>query len=128
MAASAVSRLAPVRARLTAMQQRIGAKGKIVAEGRDTGTVVFPEAAHKFFLDATPEERARRRVLQLREKGQEVDEQEILAMTIERDTNDRQRALAPLRKADDAVLIDTTTIDIEKVCQRVLSAIREKKE
>lgn len=126
MAASAVSRLAPVRARLTAMQQQIGAKGRVVAEGRDTGTVVFPGAAYKFFLDAAPTERARRRVVQLREQGQQVDEKEILALTIERDTNDRQRSLAPLRKAEDALLIDTTELDIEMVCQRVLAAIRER--
>ncbi len=123
MAASAVSRLAPVREKLTAMQQRIGRRGRVVAEGRDTGTVVFPGAAHKFFLDASAEERARRRVQQLREKGQQVDEREILAQTIERDKNDRERALAPLRQAEDAIVIDTTELAVREVVDRVLDAV-----
>lgn len=123
MAASAVSRLGVVRKKLTLMQQEIGRRGRIVAEGRDTGTVVFPEAAYKFFLDAQPEERARRRVLQLREKGEKVDEQEILMLTIERDKNDSERSLAPLRQADDAQLVDTTARDIDEVCRLVLDAV-----
>lgn len=127
MAASSVSRLPPVRDKLTAMQQQIGSRGRIVAEGRDTGTVVFPAAAYKFFLDASPEERSRRRVSQLREKGQQVDEAEILALTIERDKNDRERSLAPLKQADDAELIDTTDIDIPEVCARVLAAVAAKR-
>ena len=127
MAASAVSKLQKVREKLTAMQQKMGSKGRIVAEGRDTGTVVFPGAAYKFFLDATPEERARRRVIQLREKGQQVDFAQILALTIERDKNDRERSLAPLRQADDALFIDTTDISIQDVCTRLLSAIAAKK-
>lgn len=123
MAASAVSRLDVVRRKLTSMQQEIGRRGRIVAEGRDTGTVVFPQAAHKFFLDAKPEERARRRVLQLREKGEEADEEEILALTLKRDKNDRERSLAPLKRADDALAIDTTELDIEEVCEKVLAAV-----
>lgn len=123
MLASAVSRLGVVRKKLTAMQQQIGKQGKIVAEGRDTGTVVFPDASFKFFLDAKPEERARRRVRQLREKGENVDEAEILALTIERDKNDRERSLAPLKKAEDAMAIDTTDLDIEEVSRKVLEAV-----
>ncbi len=123
MMASAISKLAVVRKKLTMMQQNIGCKGNIVAEGRDTGTVVFPQAAHKFFLDAKPEERAHRRVLQLREKGEQADEQEILALTLERDKNDRERALAPLRQAEDALAIDTTYIDIDEVSSKVLEAV-----
>lgn len=126
MAASAVSRLAVVRDKLTAMQQDIGDKGRIVAEGRDTGTVVFPDAAYKFFLDAAPQERARRRVEQLRLRGEEPDEQEILALTIERDKNDRERAIAPLKQAEDALLIDTTLIDIDEVCRRILARVEER--
>jgi cytidylate kinase len=124
MRASAISKLGVVRKKLTLMQQEIGRKGSIVAEGRDTGTVVFPKAAHKFFLDAKPEERAHRRVLQLREKGELADEQEILALTLERDKNDRERALAPLRKAEDALAIDTTYINIEEVSNKVLEAVK----
>ncbi|WP_136796116.1 MULTISPECIES: (d)CMP kinase [Desulfosediminicola] len=124
MAASAVSKLAIVREKLTRMQQQIGSDGSIVAEGRDTGTVVFPGAAHKFFLVADPKERAHRRVLQLRAKGEEADEKEILAMTIERDKNDRERAIAPLIQAEDAMAIDTTRLTIDEVCEEVLKAVR----
>ncbi len=124
MIASQVSALPSVRAKLTALQQEIGATGKVVAEGRDTGTVVFPRAGHKFFLDARPEERARRRILQLRARGETVDEQAILTMTVERDTNDRERAIAPLRQADDALAIDTTCKNLDEVTAEVLNALR----
>ncbi len=87
MTASRVSAIPVVREKLTEMQRCIGADGNVVAEGRDIGTVVFPEAKHKFFLDAEPEERAHRRVLQLRERGVEADEAEVLALTLERDQN-----------------------------------------
>lgn len=125
MAASQVSALGVVRERLTFMQQEIGGKGKIVAEGRDTGSVVFPKAAYKFYLDATPEERARRRVIQLREKGDEHDETEILALIMERDKNDSERALAPLTKPDDALVIDTTGLSIDEVGRIILESIRK---
>lgn len=123
MAASQVSALGVVREKLTLMQRKKGLQGRVVAEGRDTGTVVFPQAAHKFFLDAQPEERARRRVEQLRENGEEVDEREILALTRERDKNDRERSIAPLRQADDAVVIDTTAISITEVSRIVLATV-----
>lgn len=126
MAASAVSALGEVRSKLTLMQQEIGNKGKVVAEGRDTGTVVFPEARYKFFLDANPEERAKRRVLQLRARGEEADEAKILKMTLERDKNDSERSLAPLKKAEDAMGVDTTHITIDEVCTALLSAVKEK--
>ncbi|HHO46850.1 MAG TPA: (d)CMP kinase [Desulfobacteraceae bacterium] len=124
MAASAVSALGPVRERMTAMQRQIGAAGKIVAEGRDMGTVVFPGAAWKFYLDATPEERARRRVRQLRQRGIEVNEEEILARIRKRDRDDSERSLAPLRPAPDAVHIDSTDMSVEEVAARVLETIR----
>lgn len=123
MQASRVSAWPAVREKLTQLQRALGAKARIVAEGRDTGTVVFPRAAHKFFLDASPEERARRRIRQLRLRGEEVDEAEILALTIERDRNDRQRAIAPLCQAADAVLIDTSSIDLDEVVRRILAAV-----
>ena len=115
MMASKVSALPPIRAFLTEMQRMLGQEGKIVAEGRDVGTVVFPQAAHKFFLDADPEERAKRRVAQLRAKGLEVLPAEILQQIIDRDANDRNRALAPLRRAEDAMFIDTTKISPDEV-------------
>ena len=126
MAASRVSALGVVRQRLTRMQQEMGAAGRIVAEGRDTGTVVFPRAAWKFFLDAAPGERARRRAEQLRQRGQEVDEEEILAQIIQRDRDDRQRTIAPLRAAPDAIHIDTTNLDLDQVVDLILSHIRQK--
>ena len=124
MLASAVSALKPVRDTLTRMQQEMGAKGKIVAEGRDTGTVVFPGAAWKFYLDASPEERARRRINQLRQNGQEVNEQEIRAQIIKRDRDDSERTIAPLKAAPDAVRIDSTIISPDEVVQRVLEVVQ----
>jgi cytidylate kinase len=102
----------------------MGSTGCLVAEGRDTGTVVFPGAAWKFFLDAAPEERAGRRVEQLRAKGEQVDEQELLAQIIKRDRDDRERTIAPLCKADDAVTIDSTHLDVDEVVALMLAKIR----
>lgn len=127
MLASRVSALPMVRSRLTELQRRIGAGGPVVTEGRDMGTVVFPQAAHKFFLDATPEERARRRVAQLREQGRQVDEGEILAQIIERDRADRGRALAPLKAAADAVHVDSSHLDIPGVVALMHETIQRRR-
>lgn len=124
MLASTVSALPPVRKKLTAMQREAGENGNIVAEGRDTGTVVFPGAAYKFFLDASSAARAARRANQLRERGESVDEKQLLEMTIARDKQDRERAIAPLRKAEDAMVIDTTELSVEQVLETVVKAIR----
>ncbi len=124
MVASKVSALAVVRERLTQMQQEIGSEGQIVAEGRDTGTVVFPAAAFKFYLDANPEERARRRVAQLGKGGEPADEKEILSMIRKRDRDDSERTLAPLKKAEDALVIDTTDLSVGEVGDRILKKIR----
>ena len=115
MLASRVSALEPVRTTLTRLQREIGAAGRIVAEGRDTGTVVFPGAAWKFFLDASPEVRARRRADQLRRKGEQVDEGLLLAQIIQRDKDDRERTIAPLVAAADALIIDSTGLPVEQV-------------
>ena len=115
MLASRVSALEPVRTTLTRLQREIGAAGRIVAEGRDTGTVVFPGAAWKFFLDASPEVRARRRADQLRRKGEQVDEGQLLAQIIQRDKDDRERTIAPLVAAPDALVIDSTGLPVEQV-------------
>lgn len=115
MLASRVSALEPVRTTLTRLQREIGAAGRIVAEGRDTGTVVFPGAAWKFFLDASPEVRARRRADQLRRKGEQVDEGQLLAQIIQRDKDDRERTIAPLVAAADALIIDSTGLPVEQV-------------
>ncbi len=124
MVASTVSAIPLVREKLTAMQQKMGKLERIVAEGRDTGTVVFPLAAHKFFLDAKPEIRAKRRVLQLQNQGKDVDEKQILKMIVERDKNDSERAVAPLKKADDAKYIDTSELTIDQVVKAVLDTVQ----
>lgn len=124
MVASAVSALPVVRQHLTALQRAFGEKGKVVAEGRDTGTVVFPNAAYKFYLDAAPEIRAERRYNQLQEKGLDADYQEILRMTLERDKNDSTRDIAPLKKAEDALLIDTSKMNAEGVVKAIISALK----
>ena len=115
MWASNIATLPVVRAFQKEAQQAIGRTTSLVAEGRDMGTVVFPAARHKFFLDASPEERARRRCLQLEAQGQPADLATIAAQIRERDDMDRNRAVAPLRPADDAVTVDTTTLDIDGV-------------
>lgn len=119
MLASQFSALPMVRATLTRLQQEIGEGGRIVAEGRDTGTVVFPDAAWKFFLDASAEIRAQRRAAQLRSKGETVDEQALLAQIIKRDKDDRERSLAPLRAAADAMVLDSTVISADAVVERM---------
>lgn len=104
-----------VRAFLKKSQQLIGRHRSLVAEGRDMGTVIFPDADCKFFLDAAPHERARRRVAQLREMGKPADFEAILQQIMERDQKDRTRALAPLKPAKDAIIVDTTSLDLEGV-------------
>jgi len=127
MRASTVSAVPAVRRMLTEMQREIGRRGKIVAEGRDTGTVVFPGARHKFFLEASPAVRARRRALQMRERGETVDEKALLEMTIKRDRQDTERAVAPLKKADDARVIDTSGRSIDQVLEAILEIVRSDK-
>ena len=126
MVASRVSAQAEVRKKLTEMQRTIGNNGAIVAEGRDMGTVVFPDAMHKFFLDASPMERAKRRQRQLAENGRKIEYQEILAQIKKRDEDDSNRALAPLKPAEDAVVIDSSEMGIDAVVSFMLAAINEK--
>jgi cytidylate kinase len=123
MLASKVSALPRVRHTLTSLQQAMGADGRIVAEGRDTGTVVFPAAAWKFFLDASPEVRARRRAAQLRRKGEQVDEQRLLALIIQRDKDDRERTIAPLKAALDSLTIDSTSLSATEVVRHMYDHI-----
>lgn len=128
LVASKVSAQPVVRAKLTEMQRRMGGKGNVVVEGRDTGTVVFPGARYKFFLDAKPEERARRRCLQLREKGMDADEQEILVQIIRRDQDDSGRSLAPLKPAADALIVDTSELTIDEVVAFMLEKVEKKRQ
>lgn len=125
MAASDFSRFPEVREKLVAIQREIGHRKSVVMDGRDIGTNVFTDAQYKFFLNATPEERARRRVKELIEKGQNVDYEATLEDIRQRDYNDSHRKLNPLRKADDAVEIDTTEMTIDEVAGTILNAIEK---
>jgi len=123
MMASAVSKSPAVRARLLTLQRELGENGGVVMDGRDIGTVVFPEADMKFYLDASAEERGRRRFVELRSKGMDVDRAQITQEIRERDRQDSGRKIAPLRKADDAVLIDSSDMSIDEVLHRMISEI-----
>jgi cytidylate kinase len=121
--ASQISAFPEVRAGLLSLQRRMGEDGRIVAEGRDMGTVVFPRAGAKFFLVAPIEERAKRRALELAEKGQAQELQAVMADMIERDRRDSTRAVAPLRRADDAVEIDTGGLTPAQVVARMAEIV-----
>lgn len=121
--ASGISAIPAVREKLTDLQRDIGRSGKIVAEGRDMGTVVFPDAGYKFFLTASPEERARRRMLQMQENGKKTDYNKILNAIKNRDKADSNRKTAPLKKADDAIVIDSTAMTREEVLLNMLKFI-----
>ena len=117
MRASSVSALKPVRAFLTVLQRRLGEERGVVFEGRDMGTVVFPNADLKFFLDADPHIRAERRYAELKERGSKIDFQTVKDELIQRDENDSTRALAPLKAADDAIHVDATQMDADAVVE-----------
>ncbi len=124
-AASDISALACVRKKLVAMQREVAEQYDVVLDGRDIGTYVLPDAPHKFFVTAEPHERARRRHAELTAKGIDRDYQEVLDEMIKRDANDSSRALAPLKKADDAILLDTTHMNIDSALDAVLSKLRQ---
>ena len=113
--ASRFSALGAVRARMRELQRAAGAAGGVVMEGRDIGTAVFPDAEIKFFLDADVKTRARRRFEELKKKGAAISEHEVLEQLLERDRRDRGRELAPLRRADDATVIDATDLSVDEV-------------
>lgn len=121
--ASKVSTRPVVRERLVALQRRLGAGGGVVMEGRDIGTVVFPDAPVKVFLTAAPRERARRRAMELRAKGEVVDEEALAVAIAERDRRDSGRAEAPLRPAADAVVLDTSGLDLASVIDRLVALV-----
>ncbi|HWP64928.1 MAG TPA: (d)CMP kinase [Candidatus Limnocylindria bacterium] len=122
--ASRVSTRPVVRERLVALQRAIGRRGDVVMEGRDIGTVVFPDAGLKVFLTASPEERARRRARELAARGEPADERQLAADIARRDRRDSERAHSPLRPAADAVIVDTTGMDLATVVDR-LTALAE---
>lgn len=125
---SPVSAIPEVREHLVSAQRRMARSVPVVMEGRDIGTVVFPDALLKVFLTASAEERARRRYEQRMERGEEADYDRILADQRERDRRDRTREIAPLRKADDAVEVDTDSLSIEQVVGRVLELLDDRLE
>ena len=122
--ASRVSTRPIVRERLVALQRGLGATGGMVMEGRDIGTVVFPDAPLKFYLTAAPTERARRRAAELRARGEAVDEAALAVDLAARDHRDSTRAVAPLRPAADAELLDTTDIGLDEVVRRMEAVAR----
>ena len=124
--ASDVSAMAEVRDFLMEMQRDMARKNCVIMDGRDIGTIVLPNADVKIFLTASTQERARRRYLELQKKGMEKPYEEILAEQEIRDYNDTHRAVAPLKPADDSVIVDTTELDFEQSKEKILSVIREK--
>ena len=125
---SPISVLPTVRNKLLEVQRNI-AKGKdVIMEGRDIGTVVFPNADVKIYLDATPEERARRRVLQNKEKGIECSYEKVLEGIKDRDKRDSTREIAPLKKAEDAIYVDSTNLSIVQVVEKIIEIINNKNE
>jgi cytidylate kinase len=125
-AASQVAAFQKVREVLVAEQQRAGAGGGVVMEGRDIGTVVFPNAELKIFLDASPETRAERRWKEHREKGDRLTLAEVFDEVIERDKRDRERKVSPLVCAADAVMIDNTAMGIEETARLIVMLVRER--
>jgi len=125
-ASASVARLPQVRQVLVAQQRGLGANGAVVMEGRDIGTVVFPFADVKFYIDASPEERARRRAADPAHTGSPSNIASVQSDLVARDKSDSTRSVAPLAKADDAVYIDTTLMPIDEVVAKVMALVREK--
>lgn len=126
MAASNVSSLKQVRLKMVDMQRLIASDTSCVLDGRDIGSYVLPNADFKFYITASVEERANRRYKELTAKGHAVDYEELKKEIEQRDYNDKNRDFSPLKKADDAIEIDTTNMTIEQVCQTVLSYVKGK--
>lgn len=125
--ASTCSALPQVRSKLVALQRKMGEAKSVIMDGRDIATNVLPDAEYKIFLTASPEERARRRFLELREKNGDVKYQEVLDDIEKRDFQDSTRALNPLKQADDAIKVDTTGISLEESIDKILAMVRMEK-
>lgn len=126
MAASDVAKHPCVRDFLLHMQRSLASARSVIMDGRDIGTVVLPQADVKIFLTASSEERARRRWLELERRGEHEDYEQVLQKTRRRDEEDAARAIAPLRPAEDAVILDTTSLDFEESLARIIEIIRER--
>lgn len=125
MAASKVSAIPAVRAFLFDLQQKIARENDIIMDGRDIGTVVLPNADLKIFLTASPEARADRRFAELKNKENAPSYEQVLADIIKRDHDDSTRAIAPLKQAEDAVLLDTTSLDLEQSVKAVMDLVKK---
>jgi cytidylate kinase len=123
---SCISARKPVREALLKMQREMGAQGGVILEGRDIGTVVFPDAEVKFFLFASPEERGRRRYLELVARGEQVTLEETIEKVISRDRQDESREHAPLKQADDAIPVDSTSMTLEEVLDFMENTVKER--
>ena len=126
MAASNVSAIPQVRAFLMELQRDLARRQNVIMDGRDIGTVVLPGADVKIFLTASAEDRAARRFAELLARGSDVDYETVLHDVRERDDRDSSRTAAPLRQAEDALLVDTTGLDLEESYQTLLQIIRER--
>ena len=124
--ASQVSAVPQVREFLLEMQRQLARSHDVIMDGRDIATVVLPGADVKIYLTAAPEARARRRCLELRQRGQQADPDTVLSEILARDERDMNRPVAPLRRAEGAVVVDTTHLDLEESLQAILDVIREK--
>ena len=124
--ASQVSAIPEVRAFLLDFQRKLARESNVVMDGRDIGTVVLPQADVKIFLTAAPEARAKRRLLELEQRGEAADFDAILRDIKDRDWQDEHRAIAPLKQAAGAALLDTTNLNLEQSCDRLLSLVKEK--
>lgn len=127
MMASKISAIPSVRAYLLDLQRNMAKTNNVIMDGRDIGTVVLPNADVKIFLTATPEARAERRYKELVEKGMDVKYEDVLNDVITRDYNDSHREIAPLKQADDAILADTTELDLQQSIQLIIDIVKEHK-
>lgn len=126
-AASEISAIPRVREYLLDMQRALARTNNVIMDGRDIGTVVLPNAEVKIFLTASPECRAKRRLEDFRQKGENVDFDEVLRLIVERDYQDSHREIAPLKAAEDSVIVDTSDLSMEQSVEKIISTIEEKK-
>lgn len=126
-AASEISAIPRVREYLLDMQRTLARTNNVIMDGRDIGTVVLPNAEVKIFLTASPECRAKRRLEDFRQKGENVDFDEVLRLIVERDYQDSHREIAPLKAAEDSVIVDTSDLSLEQSVEKIISTIEEKK-
>jgi len=126
LGASAIATVPAVRLKLVELQRELAKKGNVIMDGRDIGTYVLPDATLKIYLTASVEERARRRCLEEAEKGMKSDINQVMADIQKRDINDMNREFAPLKQAEDAILVDSTDMSFDKVVEKITGLIKEK--